>query len=103
MAAIGWRVLVTSALGLVIALIARLLADVTMGIILALVVAAPLVPTVERLRRRGLSRSLASAVACVAGLTGLIVVVALDAPEAAAPSDAGPGLPAGRQQPSPGT
>ena len=77
MAAIGWRVLVTSALGLVIALIAGILADVTMGIILALVVAAPLVPTVERLRRRGMSRSLASAAACVAGLLGLVVVVAL--------------------------
>ena len=77
MAAIGWRVLVTSALGLVLAAIAGVLADVTMGIILSLVVAAPLVPTVERLRRRGLSRSLASAAACVAGLIGLVVVVAL--------------------------
>ncbi len=77
MAAIGWRVLVTSALGLVLVAIAGVLADVTMGIILSLVVAAPLVPTVERLRRRGLSRSLASAAACVGGLIGLVVVVAL--------------------------
>ena len=77
LAAIGWRVIAVSALGIVIAAIAGVLASVTAAVLLALVVAAPLVPTVAALRARGLSRSLASAAACGAGLLVLLVVVVL--------------------------
>jgi predicted PurR-regulated permease PerM len=75
--AIGWRVLAVSALGIVIVAIALILGTVTASVLLALVVAAPLVPVVARLRARGLNRSIASAITCLAGLAGLLVVVVL--------------------------
>jgi predicted PurR-regulated permease PerM len=68
LASVGWRVLVTAGLGLVLIALTIVLSTVTASVLLALVVAAPLAPTVRGLRARGLSRAIASAVACGVGL-----------------------------------
>lgn len=68
LAAVGWRVLATAGFGLVLIGLTIVLSTVTASILLALVVAAPLAPTVRGLRARGLSRAIASAVACGVGL-----------------------------------
>ena len=77
LAAVGWRILAISALGLVLALLAIQLATVTVAIVLSLVVAAPMVPMTVRLRERGLSRSIASAVASGVVLAIFLVVLIL--------------------------
>ena len=71
LASVGWRVLVTAGLGLVLIALTIVLSTVTASVLLALVVAAPLAPTVRGLRARGLSRAIASAVACGVGLVVL--------------------------------
>jgi predicted PurR-regulated permease PerM len=62
LAAIGWRVLVTLALGVVLFGIAVQLATVVASIILALILAATLAPYVREQRAKGSSRSKAAAV-----------------------------------------
>jgi predicted PurR-regulated permease PerM len=72
LAAIGWRVLVTLALGLVIAVVVRQLAVVAAAIIVALILASTLAPFVQQRRARGWGRAKAAG---VASLLGLLVVV----------------------------
>ena len=61
LAAIGWRLLVTIALGLVLLEIAVLLSTVTVSILVAAIVAATFAPFVLALRKRGWSRIKAAA------------------------------------------
>ena len=77
LAAVGWRALATAAFGLVLLAIAIGLSTVTASVLVALIVAAALVPIVEGLRRRGASPTLAAAIACLAGLLvfALVTVV----------------------------
>ena len=77
LSAIGWRVLVTAGLGLVVLAMTIVLSTVTASVLLALVVAAPLAPTVKGLRARGLSRAIASAIACGAGIVVFAVAILL--------------------------
>ena len=77
LAAIGWRVLVSVAFGLVMAAIAIRLSSVTASLLVALIAAAALAPTVRGLRARGVSPTLAAAIACVVGLVVLVVAVIL--------------------------
>ena len=77
LAAIGWRVLASVAFGLVIATIAIRLSSVTASLLVALIAAAALAPTVRGLRARGVSPTLAAAIACVVGLAALVVAVIL--------------------------
>ncbi len=77
LAAIGWRVLVSVTFGLVIASIAIGLSTVTASLLVALIAAAALAPTVRGLRARGVSPTLAAAIACVVGLAALLVAVIL--------------------------
>jgi putative heme transporter len=77
LAAIGWRVLVTLALGVVLFAIARQLAVVVASIILALILAATLAPYVAERRARGWGRSKA------AGAVSLAAVLVLGATVAA--------------------
>jgi predicted PurR-regulated permease PerM len=77
LAAIGWRVLVSVAFGLVIASIAISLSSVTASLLVALIAAAALAPTVRGLRARGMSPTLAAAIACVVGLVVVVVAVIL--------------------------
>ncbi len=62
LAAIGWRVLVTLALGVVLFGIAVQLATVVWSIILALILAATLAPFVSERRARGASRAKAAGI-----------------------------------------
>jgi predicted PurR-regulated permease PerM len=79
LASVGWRILAIAGLGLVLVALTIVLSTVTASVLLALVVAAPLAPTVRGLRARGLSRAIASAVACGVGFLifalGLILVI----------------------------
>jgi putative heme transporter len=77
LAAIGWRVLVSVAFGLVVATIAIRLSSVTASLLVALIAAAALAPTVRGLRARGIAPTIAAAIACVAGLAVLIAAVIL--------------------------
>ena len=61
LAAIGWRLLATIALGLVLIWIASLLSTVTASILVAAIVAATFAPFVLALRDRGWSRIKAAA------------------------------------------
>ena len=76
LAAFGWRVLVTLALGIVLVQLAMLLGVVTASILVALIVAATFAPYVRRLRDRGWNRTKAAAVVSLVAL-GAIVVTAL--------------------------
>ena len=67
LAAIGWRVLVTLALGVVLFGIAGQLATVVASIILALILAATLAPYVAERRARGWGRSKAAGVVSLDG------------------------------------
>ena len=73
----GWRVLASAGFGLVLIVLTIVLSTVTASVLLALVVAAPLAPTVRGLRARGLSRAIASAVACSIGLVVFALVLIL--------------------------
>lgn len=73
LAAVGWRILVTLALGFVIVQLAMLLGVVTASILVALIVAATFAPYVRRLRDRGWSRTKAAA---AVSLLALAVIVA---------------------------
>ncbi len=79
LAAVGWRVLVTVLLGIVLVAIAVDLLSVTASILVSLIAAAALAPLLRALRRRGLSRAVSAAAATALGLAvvgvGLIAVV----------------------------
>lgn len=80
LAAIGWRVLVTILLGLVLVRLAVVLSTVTVAILIALVIAATFAPYVASLRMRGWSRTKAAGVASLLALgsvTGILVVLAI--------------------------
>ena len=80
LAAIGWRVLVTLAFGLVLVQLAIILSTVTVAILIALIIAATFAPYVERLRERGWSRTKAAggvSLLALGTVTGLIVILAL--------------------------
>ena len=80
LAAVGWRLLATIALGIVLIWIAAILSTVTASIIVAGIVAATFAPFVLALRDRGWSRiKAAAAVFCGAGLViiATLIVVAI--------------------------
>ena len=68
LAAVGWRVLVTLALGLVLFAIAGQLAVVAASIVLALILSATLAPYVAERRARGWGNSKAAGVVSLAAL-----------------------------------
>jgi len=76
--AIGWRLLVVLALGLVLLLIAWTIGTVTASVALALIVSAAFAPLVIRLRARGWARTKAAAVATLiaVGIVGFVLAVA---------------------------
>lgn len=73
LAAVGWRVLVTIALAVVLVYIAVLLSTVTASVLIALIVAATFAPYTSNLRDRGWSRTKA------AGVVSLVALLALTA------------------------
>jgi len=73
LAQIGWRVLVTLALGIVVLYLARYLATVTLSILFGVIAVATLGPLQERLLARGWGRAKASAGAL---LVAVVVVAA---------------------------
>ena len=75
LAAIGWRVLVTLALGVVLFAIAGQLATVAASIILGLILAATLAPFVSERRARGWGAAKAAGVVMLAALLVLFAVV----------------------------
>ena len=77
LAAVGWRVLVTLALGVVLFSIVQQLAVVAASIILGLILAATLAPYVIERRARGWSRSKAAGVVSLAALLVIGVAIAL--------------------------
>ena len=85
LAAVGWRLLATIALGLVLLWIAVLLGTVTASILVAAIVAATFAPFVLALRDRGWSRIKAAAAVFVGAM--LVILATL--------VDHRPGLPAG--------
>lgn len=80
LAALGWRILVTLAFGLVMVRLAVVLSTVTVAILIALIIAATFAPYVERLRGRGYSRTKAAGVVsllAVGVVSGLLVILAI--------------------------
>jgi predicted PurR-regulated permease PerM len=75
LAAIGWRALVTLALGVVLWALVQQLATVAASIILALILAATLAPYVNERRARGWSRSKAAGVVSLGALLVFIVAI----------------------------
>jgi predicted PurR-regulated permease PerM len=76
LAAVGWRVLVTLALGVVLYVIAGQLAVVVASIVLALILAATLAPYVAERRARGWGRSKAAGVVSLGALLVIGAAVA---------------------------
>ena len=77
-AAIGWRVLVALALGVVLIFIAIQLQAVTAAIVIGLIVSATFAPAVRRLRTgRGYGRTKAAIVVSGVALLALVVVIGL--------------------------
>ena len=77
LAAIGWRVLATVALIVLIGAAALYLTTVTGSILVALVVTATVYPLVEQLRERGWSRARAAGVASLLALVAVLVTIVL--------------------------
>ena len=77
MAAIGWRLLATIALGLVLLWIAILLSTVTASILVAAIVAATFAPFVLALRDRGWSRIKAAAAVFVGAMLVILATLLL--------------------------
>jgi predicted PurR-regulated permease PerM len=77
LAAIGWRVLATLALGYVLLQAAILLGTVTAAILVALIVAATFAPYVHRLRDRGWNRTKAAAAVSLLALTVITLALIL--------------------------
>ena len=76
LAEVGWRVLVTLTLGLVVIAVAVELAVVVASIVVALILAATLAPYVEQRRARGWGRNKAAGVVSLAALLVLVAAVA---------------------------
>ena len=76
-AAIGWRVLVTVALGAVLARVAIALSTAGLAVVVGAVVAATFSPLVRALRARGWTRARAAAVASVMSLVSVLVAALL--------------------------
>src|SRR6476660_4597601 len=80
LAAIGWRLLVAIALGLVLLEIAVMLSTVTVSILVAAIVAATFAPFVLALRKRGWSRIKAAAavfLGAAAVIIATLVIIAI--------------------------
>ena len=77
LAAVGWRLLATIALGLVLLWIAILLATVTASILVAAIVAATFAPFVLALRDRGWSRIKAAAAVFVGAMLVILATLAI--------------------------
>ncbi len=80
LAALGWRVLVTVALGLVVVWLATVLGTVTISILVAAIIAATFAPIAGWLRGRGWSRTKTAAVVtlgAIVSITAVIVLIAL--------------------------
>ncbi len=76
-AAIGWRVLVTVALGAVIARLAIALSTAVLAVVVGVVIAATFSPLVRTLRARGWARARAAAVASVISLVSVLIAALL--------------------------
>lgn len=76
LASVGWRLLATAALALVLWTIAAVLASVTASILVSLLAAAVLAPLVQALRVRGRSDAIAAAIGLSVGVVVLVLVVA---------------------------
>jgi predicted PurR-regulated permease PerM len=77
LAAVGWRVLVTIALAVVLIYIAVLLSTVTASVLIALIVAATFAPYTSNLRDRGWSRTKAAGVVSLVALLVLTATLTL--------------------------
>ncbi len=77
LAAVGWRLLATIALGLVLIYIAVLLGTVTASVLVAAIVAATFAPFVLALRDRGWSRIKAAAVVFVGAMAVIIATIVI--------------------------
>ena len=80
LAALGWRVLVTVALGVVVLWLATVLGTVTISILVAGIIAATFAPIAGWLRGRGWSRTKTAAVVtlgAILSITAVIVLIAL--------------------------
>ncbi|HEV8401762.1 MAG TPA: AI-2E family transporter [Candidatus Limnocylindrales bacterium] len=77
LAAVGWRLLATIALGLVLIRIAVLLGTVTASILVAAIVAATFAPFVLALRDRGWSRIKAAGVVFLGAMAVIIATIAI--------------------------
>ncbi len=75
LASVGWRLLVTAALALVLWAIAVVLASVTASVLVSMLAAGVLAPLVQALRARGRSHAIAAALALGIGVTVLVLVV----------------------------
>ena len=76
LASVGWRLLVTAALALVLWVTAAVLASVVASILVSMLAAAVLAPLVRGLRARGRSRAIAAAIGLAVGVVALGIVVA---------------------------
>ncbi len=76
-AAIGWRVLVTIALGAVLARLAIALSTAVLAVVVGVVIAATFSPLVRTLRARGWTRARAAAVASVMSLVFVLIAALL--------------------------
>src|SRR5947209_3610859 len=77
LAAVGWRLLVTIALGLVLIYIAVLLGTVTASVLVAAIVAATFAPFVLALGDRGWSRIKAAAAVFVGAMAVIIATIVI--------------------------
>ena len=77
LAAVGWRLLATIALGLVLIYIAVLLGTVTASVLVAAIVAATFAPFVLALRDRGWSRIKAAAVVFLGAMAVIIATIVI--------------------------
>jgi len=77
LAALGWRVLVTVAFGVVVLWLASILATVTVSILVAGIVAATFAPIAGWLRGRGWSRTKSAAVVTLGAILAISLVIVL--------------------------
>jgi predicted PurR-regulated permease PerM len=78
--AIGWRILVSLALGAFLVAIAVALSTTTVSVIVSILVAAAVSPYIQNMRARGWSRSKAAAagtVGAVGVILGALILIAL--------------------------
>ena len=89
LAAVGWRLLVATALGLVLIYICVVLSTVTASILVAAIVAATFAPYVLALRNRGWSRIKAAAAVFLVAATVIIATLPLPSRTGSASSSRG--------------